>query len=295
MKYMANSMTGFGRANEKFGPNQYSLEIRTLNHRFQEIYIRVPKQLANLENNIRKIIKNNVLRGKINVSIDIDQVEKSTESIKVNHVAANSYTDALRELKNVTGVDEEPTLSHLLRFDEIFSSAKEEDENPEFADFLENLTKKAAQDLNKMRADEGSALVADLSKRCEILDQSCKLFENLSKNTPREEFEKLLTRVQEMVKSGEIDRDRLEQEIALIADRVDISEEIVRLNSHIHLFRSELEKNEPIGKRLNFIVQEMNREVNTVGSKATNVKILHKVVESKEEIEKMREQIQNIE
>lgn len=292
---MAFSMTGFGRATGKLGGVQVNIEIRTVNHRFQEISIRLPKNYSSYENVAREIVRKNVNRGKISVFINIDEGDAKLEKMSLNKQVAKGYFDLLNELRDTTGLSEPVSLSHLMRFDDIFQSDDDETENKEFTEFFKSLTKECVDHLNGMRKAEGDALVKDMLERNQFISDATAFFEEESKDLPREEFEKLYSRVKENLDMGDFDKTRLEQEIAIISDRVDICEEIVRLKSHCDLYAKEMEKKEPVGKRINFIIQEMNREVNTIGSKSSKISVLHKVVDVKQEIEKMREQIQNVE
>ena len=292
---MAFSMTGFGRANGKFGEIQVNIEIRTVNHRFQEISIRLPKNYSTYENIARDIVRKDVKRGKISVFINIDEGSSKLESVTLNKPIAKGYYNLLNELKDVTGISEPVSLTHLMRFEDIFQSDDNDKEDEAFTNFFKRLTLDCVSHLNEMRKEEGDALVKDMLERNSFISNATQFFEEESKDLPKIEFNKMYERIKDNMNLGEIDRDRLEQEIAIISDRVDISEEVVRLKSHCDLFEKEMKKNDSIGKRINFIIQEMNREVNTIGSKSSKVEILHKVVDVKQEIEKMREQIQNVE
>jgi len=292
---MAYSMTGFGRSQGKFGSTQVNIEIRTVNHRFQEISLRLPKLYSQYENSLRDSVKKGIARGKISVFINVDYGDSKLEQLSLNTALANGYFKLLNDLKETTGLQEDITLAHLMKFDDIFKSDSNDEDDPELKTFLIKLVNEAITHLNAMRKDEGDAMLKDLEQRNAFISESVQFFKTESDGVAREEFEKLYQRIKDNIQSGDVDRERLEQEIALISDRVDISEEITRLESHVHLLSEELKKDESIGKRVNFIVQEMHREVNTIGSKSTKISILHKVVTVKEEIEKMREQIQNVE
>lgn len=287
-------MTGFGKAQSQFKQMDISIELRSVNNRFQEIFVRLPKHYQTLEHDIRERIQKQIKRGKINAYIQISENGQQLKHLSLNKELVASYKGLLGELKSAAELSEELSLSHFLSLDGIFLQDDDDADQVEFKNALLKCVDDAVADLNAMRKAEGAELVGDLSSRNNTIRSVVAEVEKLNETTAQDEFTKLKTRVHELIEQTEVSSERLEAELSLIADRSDITEECVRLKSHTQLFDDELKKEAP-GKRLNFLLQEMNREVNTIGSKTPNVAISHIVVSAKEEIEKIREQVQNIE
>ncbi len=291
---MAYSMTGFGKAQSQFKQMDLSIELRSVNNRFQETFIRLPKHYQTLEHDIRERIQKQIKRGKINAFIQIKENGQQMQHISLNSELISSYTDLLNELKSKAQLTDEITLNHFLSLEGIFIQDDGSGDEDEFKQAVLKLVDEAVLDMNNMRLAEGAELVADLNARNEAIKLVVDEVEALNKTTASDEFAKLKARIYELIDENDVNKERLESEISMIADRSDVTEECVRLRSHTKMFQDELKKEAP-GKRLNFLLQEMNREINTIGSKTPNITISHKVVMAKEEVEKMREQVQNIE
>ena len=292
---MTYSMTGYGNSQGKFKGLDITIEIRSVNNRFQEISVKLPKKYQIYEYFIRECLKSKVLRGKVSVHIQILSTEHEASALVLNKSLLSNYVDLLNEARKISGIKQELTVTDLIQLPDLITENEDLSLNDELKGFLEELLNNAVESFNDMRLKEGNALRSDIVKRKDWLREAVKFIENEAAGSSREEYEKFKERVSNLLADSKIDHDRLEQEVAILSDKVDVSEETVRLNSHIELFEQELEKNEAIGKRLNFILQEMNREINTIGSKTSKTSISHKVVSCKEEVEKIREQVQNIE
>ncbi len=293
---MIASMTGFGRGEAQTDNLVLTVEIRSVNSRYCEVSARLPRQLAEYENNIQKLVKKSVTRGRVNLQFQIESAEENGASIQVQKESVSAYLQLLNQLKDLSGITEPITLTHLLSFPDIIKSL---DESTEADEALWGVVKKAVQNaldnLKEMRIQEGQALKLDLETRVDIIEDRLAKVQQRAPERVEESRAKLIDKLQEIFEDDRIDRDRIELEITLLADRLDVTEECVRLDSHLLLFREALRSKDPVGRKLNFITQEINREINTIGSKANDKKVAHIVVEMKEELEKIREQIQNIE
>ena len=299
---MLISMTGFGRGEATSSTDRGGLtvtsEVRGVNSRFLETSVRLPRTMSEREFEVRELVRKALERGKININVTITRGETSANvPLQVNEPLAKGYFDLLDRLRTVTGMTAEITLRDLTGFSDIFIS---DGANAEMAleewRLAQEAVVKSLEALNAMRKQEGSELEKDLRKRIANLDEKVILVESLSSNTSEVEFAKLKQRVLELTQDvTTINQDRLDMEIALIAERLDITEEIVRFRSHIKFFLEALAAPEPAGRKLNFLIQEMNREINTMGSKTNDPQVSHIVVSAKEEMEKIREQIQNVE
>ncbi|MEJ2637382.1 MAG: YicC family protein [Calditrichia bacterium] len=290
-----NSMTGFATVQTKYDDTEITCEIRSVNSRYLEISVKLPRVLADLENQLKDIIRKKVTRGKIMYSLNFSALTSELQNLKIDPGTVKTYMNLLEQMREAAGVDSPINLDHLLFFKDIISFEEDSHLNEELVEIIEKITEETLDKLNEMRTREGSNLKDDLAARLDKIERITGEVSVLGKDSPRVEFEKLYNRLLSMLSEDKIDRARLEQELAIISDKVDITEETVRMKSHIQLFRENLEAGSPIGKKLNFILQEMHREANTMSSKTTIVDISHRVVEIKEDVEKLREQIQNIE
>jgi uncharacterized protein (TIGR00255 family) len=289
------SMTGFAAVQMEYNTSEVTCEIRSLNSRYLEISVRLPKILADLENTIKEVARGKITRGKLMYALNFSSLNSELQNLKINSETVKLYKNLLGQMNEAAGLSSEIKLDHLLFFKDIISFEEESVIDEEIVNFIRKITAATLDRLNDMRAQEGDHLKQDILKRLDKISELNNQIIGLSKDNPKIEFEKLYNRLLGMLKEDKIDKTRLEQELALIADKVDITEETVRMRSHIELFRKNLLAGSPIGKKLNFILQEMNRETNTMSNKSTIVEISHKIVTLKEEIEKVREQIQNIE
>lgn len=290
---MIRSMTGFGRGEYENEGRKYTVEIKSVNHKYSDINIRLPKFFNNMEDSIRKRIASVISRGKIDVFISFENYSGKGTKIRINRELAKEYINELKNLADETNLEFNVNLIDISKLPEILKV--EEDENE---DEIENELMIAVDDaLAKfitMRETEGNKLVSDLENRMHLIEEMIKEIKKHSGNLVEEYIEKLQTRINEILQT-EVDATRLMQEIVLFSDKSSIEEELTRLESHISQFLKLMKTDSPVGKKLDFIVQEINRETNTIGSKANCLEITNKVIEIKTEVENIREQIQNIE
>jgi len=291
---MVRSMTGFGRGNSEKDGKSFTIEIKSVNHRYFEINIRMPRVLIAFEDKIRKIIAEKVKRGKLDVFVTQVNYDKEDVEAYLNEKLAQSYINCFRTLKDKYNLDGDISVSNIARLPEVITLKQKEEDVSTFDQIELSLTK-ALEALLFMREREGEKLLKDLICKCNLINS---LVDKVKERAPfvvGEYKEKLNQRLNALHKEVEFDENRVAMEIAIFADKVGIDEEIVRLNSHIEQMRETLIIDEPIGRKLDFIIQEMNRETNTIASKANDLEILNTVINMKSEIEKIREQIQNIE
>lgn len=295
---MIASMTGYGHGEVSEGGITALVEVRSVNSRFLEVTARLPRSLALRENDVKEIVRTKINRGKINIVVTVEWEARDEIPLKINPSAARAYYKLLNELRKAVRIKEKVRLEHLLKFSEVLEAmeAKSSDEK-EWSVVVKALNA-ALDELNLMRLNEGSELKKDLEKRIYALRNKIDEIAKLSKEHIPQERARLKERIQSALgglTDEKIDEDRLELEIVLLADKLDVTEECVRFRSHNKFFLEALNNADAAGRKLNFLVQEMNREANTIGSKASDAAIVHLVVEVKEELEKIREQLQNIE
>ncbi|HUI92999.1 MAG TPA: YicC/YloC family endoribonuclease [Chitinivibrionales bacterium] len=287
------SMTGFGQAEMHTASGTFRVELRAVNNRFLDLQIRQPKSLSNLEQKIKTTISETIPRGSVSVFISCDR-ENGDAKLTWDKASVENYLRIFREIKRKYKLAGDATLSDLLHFsDFIKAESVQADEKTIWKHFSPVLSK-AIENFQRSRADEGEHLIRDLKK---TLDAVSRLLKDVEARAPHriEEYSKELSKRIQKLLAGPADEARLAQEVALMADKMDISEECTRLRAHINAFVKDFASSEPVGKRMNFLLQEMNREANTIGSKANDTEISHLSVTLKENIEKIREQIQNIE
>jgi uncharacterized protein (TIGR00255 family) len=290
------SMTGFGRAEVTKKGMTATVEVRGVNSRFLEVSARLPRTLSQRENDVKELVRGYANRGKINLLITLVTETNGTVPLKINVDAAKAYYKLLEQLRKEVKLKEPVNLSHLLQFSEVLEGAEEGEAGEQEWQAVEQVLHKAMKDFNAMREKEGKELSKDLKKRVEWMGATVEKIEKLSKERIPEERKRLQQRVAELLdKKTVIDQNRLELEIALLSEKLDVTEECVRYRSHNKFFLEAMASQESAGRRLNFLIQEMNREANTIGSKSNDTTIAHLVVKLKEEMEKIREQIQNIE
>ena len=295
---MANifSMTGYGKGEYNDGKRSITAEIKTINNRYCDINIKTPRHLRLFEDNIRKILKNSIQRGRIDVYINIDYISESDTVIVPNLSLAKQYKDAIDKIKIELGMNNNPSLDTIIKFQDVLMAKEDDPDDDELRVCLEKAMNTAVENLLAMREAEGMQLIADIrSGIVKILE----LMEAISKNSDTivEEYKnKFELRIKELLGNNhELDENRLYNEIVIYADKSDINEEIVRFKSHMCQLLQALENGGAIGRKLDFIIQEANREINTIGSKIGNLDIIQAVIEVKNLLEKIREQIQNIE
>ena len=293
---MAISMTGFGRGEYKDDNYYFLVECKTINHKYCDINIRLPRKISFLEDKARNFIKNYIKRGRVDIYIKLDLLGSEDVNLKFDETLANQYVNILREIRDKFDLVDDISVMNVAKFPDIIKTEeKEEDE-----DLLWSMLSKALEEtltkLKEMRSEEGQKLAQDVLERCDILQNTIEEIEKNSYNVVIDYKEKLNNRISEILDNPSlIDENRLAQEVAIYADKSSITEEIVRFKSHIGQLRSTIVKDESIGRKIDFLIQEMNRETNTIGSKSSDLNITNLVVEIKSELEKIREQIQKIE
>jgi uncharacterized protein (TIGR00255 family) len=291
---MIKSMTGYGRAKLSKDDREYQIEIKSVNHRYLDISVRIPKQLSYLEETIKKEIAKKVKRGKIDVFVTFENNSLEGKEIKINTELAKAYIDELKKLAEKENILSDIQVTEISKYPDVLNIQSSQDDEKITEEVLETVTI-ATDNLVQMRETEGNKISEDLLKRLNIINKKVEEIAKLSTGLIEEYVVKLEERINEILKNQEIDKTRLAQEVVIYADKCSIEEEVTRLNSHISQFKNLLNSNEAIGKKLDFIIQEMNRETNTIGSKANNLEITNGVIDIKTEIENIREQVQNIE
>lgn len=292
---MIKSMTGYGKAELANGTGRVVVEIRSVNHRYGEVTVKMPRSWLALENEVRKCVAARVKRGKIDVFIQREGGEGATSLPQVNLPLARAYHAAFLKLKEELDLYEPVTLAQIVAQKDVLMAGEGEKDAESVHEELLGAVSAAVDGLEAMRAREGEALLTDIRSRREILNA---LIERVAERAPRIPAEyalRLQERIAQLMREGNVDEARLAQEVALLADRADVTEELVRFRSHIRQFDDTLGLAEPVGRKLDFLLQELNREVNTIGSKANDAEMAAAVVALKAELEKIREQVQNIE
>lgn len=289
------SMTGFGKAGLKTKQGQYSVEISSVNNRFLEISPKLPRPFFGFEAKLRDLISKSIERGKVYIYIGFEEPDNRLGGYGINNSIARVYCKSLRAIKKELKLAGEIEIRDLLLLPDIANQTKIKiNEKSVWAD-IKKVVGKAIIDLRSMRKSEGHALGKDMRKRLKIIEALMKKIGHKSSDCVKAYRDRLTKKISELNINGPVDPKRLEEEIVIIAERTDIAEECTRLASHVSQFRSALASHDSVGKRLNFILQEMNRESNTIASKCSDVRISEEVISLKEEIEKLREQVQNIE
>ena len=294
---MIRSMTGYGRAQMTIDTMSITVELRSVNHRYFEFNSRVPRNYGFLDEKLKSFVGSLVARGKVECYVSVENLEDGEVEILVNHSLANSYINALNELaeRNDLVLRDDLVLSTLARNNDIFAVHKQEADEEKIWNAVKTVTEEAVAKFVSMREAEGEKLKADVLYRADEILKKVAVIEERSPETVKEYNDKLLARINEFLSDVQVDEQRLLTECAIFADKVAVAEETVRLRSHIDQLRLFMDSDEAIGRKIDFLVQEMNREANTIGSKAQDVTIARNVIDIKAEIEKIREQIQNIE
>lgn len=291
---MIKSMTGYGKANVSQDKREYQVEIKSVNHRYLDISVKMPRTLSYLEEDVKKVIGAKVKRGKIDVFITFENHSSEGKEIKINTEIARIYIEELKKLAKQEGILANIEVTEISKFPDVLSIQNNEEEETIKLELLEAVSQ-ATDKLVQMRTIEGSKMAEDLLVRIQAIQEKVKEISSLSTGLIEEYVVKLEGRIKELLKNQEIDEARLAQEVVIYADKCSVEEEVTRLKSHISQFEKLLKTEEPIGKKLDFIIQEMNRETNTIGSKANHLEITNDVIDVKTELENIREQIQNIE
>lgn len=291
---MIRSMTGFGRSIYEIDGRTYTVEIKSVNHKYNDINVRLPRFLNVLEDDIRKQIQKSISRGKIDVFISFENYSDKGVNIKINKPLAKEYLQELKSLSEENGVPFELSIIDVSKLPDILKMEENGDEDLISSELKIALTE-AINNFVDMRVKEGEKLAEDMKNRIDWIEVKVGEIAKYSSTLVEEYIEKLQTRVKELMKTDVVDETRLAQEIVIYSDKCSIEEELTRLKSHINQFNDLLRGSSPIGKKFDFLVQEMNREINTIGSKANCLEITNRVIDIKTEIENIREQIQNIE
>lgn len=289
------SMTGYGRAKEEIGGKTVTVELRAVNHRYLDCTVKAPRQYGFLEEAVKKAAAARIARGKVEVFVSVEVQEGGDVAVTVNHALAEHYLAALRELSEKYGLRDDVTVMSLAKMPDVLGSERIEQDADEMIRDVAMVFQKACDGFDEMRLREGGKLADDVRSRCAAIEKLVGEVEIRSPERVREYREKLLARMQEVLADHSIDESRIVTEAAIYADKTAVDEETVRLHSHLHQLGLMLNETQPVGRKLDFLVQEMNREANTIGSKANDVEMARIVVDIKSEIEKIREQIQNIE
>jgi len=290
------SMTGFGKAELKEGGIGVLVEVRSLNNRYLDVTVRSPKNIAFREKEIKDLVREFVSRGSINIVIKITYDSNEVVPLQINASAAKAYYKLLNQLKRTLKLRESVKLEHLLNFSELFEPVETEERSEFEWGIVQRALRVAMENLSAMRKQEGMELANDIERRLLWMNEIVNEIEKISKDKIPEERTRLEKRISELLQDRSIvDSNRLELEIALLADKLDVTEECVRFRSHSKFFLDALRNGDSVGRKLNFLVQEMSRESNTIAAKSNDATISQKIVLLKEELEKIREQVQNIE
>ena len=294
---MIKSMTGFGRGEYSDGKRNVTVEIRTVNHRYADISVRMPKRYSFAEETVRGAVKEKIRRGKADVSVMIDNLTEGDITVRLSQEAARQYVENLRLLQEEHGLAGEIDIQTIASMPDVLRSVPDVEDEEEVAAAITKAVQLAVEANDAMRITEGEKLSEDLLMRGELIRGIVKKIEERAPLVAEEYAEKLRERIRELLDgAAEAPEDRILTEAAIFADKASITEELVRLDSHMEQLKQILTMaKEPVGKKLDFLVQEMNRETNTIGSKANDLTITSQVLEAKSEIEKIREQVQNIE
>lgn len=292
---MISSMTGYGRAQEKIGPRDITVEIKSVNHRFFEFSARTPRNCGYLEEKLKSYLQSRISRGKVEVNVSLQMTEGDATEVELNRDLAGAYVQTLRQAGTALHLRDDLTLTSLTRFSDIFNIRRAPDNEEEVWDAVRAVMDGALERFVAMRATEGKRLLEDMLFRLGEIEQFVGEVERRSPQTVAAYRERLTAKIQEVLADRQIDETRIITEAAIFADRVAVDEETVRLRSHISQFREILDNGGAVGRKLDFLVQELNREANTIGSKAQDASVARIVVDIKSNIEKIREQIQNLE
>ena len=291
---MIKSMTGYGKSNMSKNLREYQVEIKSVNHRYLDVSVKMPRSLSYLEEEIKKAVSSKLTRGKVDVFITFNNNSLEGRDIKINTEIARMYIKELRDLAESEGIVADIPVTEISKLPDVLTIQNNQDDETIKNELLE-VTNQAIENLVGMRKIEGEKIAQDLFTRIQDIDGKVKKISSLSTGLIEDYVVKLNTRIKELLQDQEIDEARLAQEVVIYADKCSIEEEVTRLNSHIYQFRELLNSNEAVGKKLDFMIQEMNRETNTIGSKANNLEITNEVINMKTQLENIREQVQNIE
>lgn len=292
---MLKRMTGYGRTQKIINGRDIIVEIRSVNHRYYEYSSRIPRTYNYIDEKLKALIKQNVSRGKIDINVTINNIEGKDTEIAINKSSAEGYVNALRSVAEELGIKDDITLSKLIKLPDIFNVQKTPDDEEQLWNDVSEVANEAIEKFVKMRETEGEKLRNDILEKNALIFGMVQKIEELSPQTVENYRNRLYQKLKEILDGKEVDQQRIITEAAVFAEKIAVDEETVRLRSHISQLTDLLDSCDAIGRKLDFIVQEMNREINTIGSKAQDLNITRLVVDMKAELEKIREQIQNIE
>ena len=292
---MIRSMTGYGRAVQMIDGREITVELRSVNNRYLDCTVKLPRMFSFAEDSVKNRVKAAVSRGKVDVYIGVNAAQAADVQVAINRPVLESYFAALRQIESEYGVRDDVTVMSLARLPDVFSVEKTEEDEQKLTQDILSVAEEAIARYNTMRETEGAALEADLRSRAATILERVALVEQRSPETVSEYRERLRQKMQEVLQNTAIDEGRILQEAAIYADRIAVDEETVRLRSHLAQLGDMLTKGGAIGRKLDFLLQELNRETNTIGSKCNDLELSNIVVEMKAELEKIREQTQNIE
>lgn len=288
------SMTGFGRSVVSCDGREITMEIKSVNHRFLDITIRAPRVMGFSEDEIKKRINQYISRGHLEVSVQYKNTREDNKTVSVDEALAKEYLSVFSNLRQL-GVSGEPDLKLLARMNDVLTVTYAEEDRPAVLELVKTAVDEACGQIVNMRKAEGEKILKDMLLKLDTVQELAGQIKRLSEGAAKEYGQKLRRRLEELLEDAAVDEQRLAQEIAIMADRLAIDEELVRLDAHLSSMRANMSQQGPLGRRLDFILQEINREVNTIGSKAMDAGIQSLVVDIKGELEKLREQVQNIE
>lgn len=293
---MIRSMTSFGRSNSEEGKKRvFTVEMKSVNSRYLDVNIRMPKSIISLEEEIRKMISNSLNRGKVDVFINIKNYNEGAGVPKVDINLAQGYLQCFKEIEEKLNIKNDISVMQIARFPEVITMIEEEDKIDEIWEELKPLISSSLDMMINMREVEGEKLKEDILIKINQIEELVSKVEEFADSIPKVFKQKLEERLKDLLGNVEVDENRIATEVCILADKATVDEEIIRLNSHINQVRETSKLNEPIGRKLDFIVQEMNRETNTIGSKSSDIKMTNIVIDIKNILEKIREQVQNIE
>ena len=291
---MIKSMTGYGKSSLSINSREYQVEIKTVNHKYIDVNIKMPRIISYLEEDVRKLVVSRIKRGKVDIQISFENYSKDGNDVKINTELAQIYIQSLRELAEAENLSSNIEVTEITKLPDVLTIKSNLDENETKEELLQ-VVNEAIDKLIQMRKIEGEKISKDILDKIARIEQKNEEIFSLSTGLIEEYVVKLETRVKELLKTEELDKSRLMQEVVIYADKCSVEEEVTRLRSHIYQLRYLINSEEPIGKKMDFLIQEMNRETNTIGSKANNLEITNTVVDIKTILEDIREQIQNIE
>ena len=291
---MIKSMTGYGKSGLSINSREYQVEIKTVNHKYIDVNIKMPRIISYLEEDVRKLVVSRIKRGKVDIQISFENYSKDGNDVKINTELAQIYIQSLRELAEAENLSSNIEVTEITKLPDVLTIKSNLDENETKEELLQ-VVNEAIDKLIQMRKVEGEKITKDILDKIARIEQKNEEIFGLSTGLIEEYVVKLEARVKELLKTEELDKSRLMQEVVIYADKCSVEEEVTRLRSHIYQLRYLINSEEPIGKKMDFLIQEMNRETNTIGSKANNLEITNIVVDIKTILEDIREQIQNIE